>query len=100
MISSPAVQQNFRDQIFDVTKAISDEDGVLLSKQCTGRRYLEIIQRAQTEPLRMTDRTVQEKVKRLAGKLLDEFYEFLLTINGTKRKMILNNGFMIHLTIA
>ena len=76
MISSPAVQQNFRDQIFDVTKAISDEDGVLLSKQCTGRRYLEIIQRAQTEPLRMTDRSVQEKVKRLAGRLLDEFYEF------------------------
>lgn len=76
MVSSPAVQQNFKDQIFDVTKAISDEDGVLLSKQCTGRRYLEIIQRAQTEPLRMTDRTVQEKVKRLAGKLLDEFYEF------------------------
>lgn len=76
MISSPAVQQNFKDQIFDVTKAVSDEDGVLLSKQCTGRRYLEIIQRAQTEPLRMTDRSVQEKVKRLAGRLLDEFYEF------------------------
>lgn len=76
MISSPAVQQNFKDQIFDVTKAISDEDGVLLSKQCTGRRYLEIIQRAQAEPLRMTDRTVQEKVKRLADKLLSEFYEF------------------------
>jgi hypothetical protein len=76
MISSPAVQQNFKDQIFDVTKAISDEDGVLLSKQCTGRRYLEIIQRAQSEPLRMTDRTVQEKVKRLADKLLSEFYEF------------------------
>lgn len=76
MISSPAVQQNFKDQIFDVTKAISDEDGVLLSKQCTGRRYLEIIQRAQSEPLRMTDRTVQEKVKKLADKLLSEFYEF------------------------
>lgn len=76
MISSPAVQQNFKDQIFDVTKAISDEDGVLLSKQCTGRRYLEIIQRAQSEPLRMTDRSVQEKVKRMADKLLSEFYEF------------------------
>lgn len=76
MISSPAVQQNFKDQIFDVTKTISDEDGVLLSKQCTGRRYLDIIQRAQTEPLKMTDRTVQEKVKRLADKLLSEFYEF------------------------
>jgi len=76
MISSPAVQQNFKDQIFDVTKAISDEDGILLSKQCTGRRYLEIIQRAQAEPLRMTDRSAQEKVKRLADKLLSEFYEF------------------------
>lgn len=76
MVSSPAVQQNFKDQIFDVTKAIPDEDGVILSKQCTGRRYLEIIQRAQSEPLRMTDRVVQEKVKRMADKLLSEFYEF------------------------
>jgi superfamily II DNA or RNA helicase len=76
MIASPAVKQNFKDQIFDVTKAISDEDGVLLSKQCTGRRYLETIQRAQSEPLRMTDRGVQEKVKRMADKLLGEFYEF------------------------
>ena len=99
MISSPAVQQNFKDQIFDVTKAVPDEDGVILSKQCTGRRYLEIIQRASSEPLRMTDRGVQEKVKRMADKLLSEFYEFygyeeianLITNQETKYKQSSND---------
>jgi superfamily II DNA or RNA helicase len=78
MLANPAVQDNFKNEIFSVSddKLYQDPEGLLLSKQCTGRRYLEIIQRAQSEPLRLTDATVREKVKRMANSLLSEFYEF------------------------
>jgi superfamily II DNA or RNA helicase len=78
MLANPAVQDNFRNEIFSVSddKLYQDPDGLILSKQCTGRRYLEIIQRAQSEPLRLTDATVKDKVRRMAKSILDEFYEF------------------------
>jgi superfamily II DNA or RNA helicase len=78
MLANPAVQDNFKNEIFSVSddKLYQDPDGLLLSKQCTGRRYLEIIQRAQSEPLRLTDATVREKIRRMANSLLSEFYEF------------------------
>ena len=78
MLANPAVQDNFRNEIFSVSddKLYQDPDGLLLSKQCTGRRYLEIIQRAQSEPLRLTDATVKDKVRRMAKGILEEFYEF------------------------
>lgn len=78
MLANPAVQDNFRNEIFSVSddKLYQDPEGLLLSKQCTGRRYLEIIQRAQSEPLRLTDATVRERVRRMANSLLSEFYEF------------------------
>lgn len=76
VIANPSVQDNFKSQIFDLSKISIDPDGLLLSKQCTGRRYLEIIQRAQAEPLRLTDRASREKVMRLSERILSEFYEF------------------------
>lgn len=78
MLANPAVQDNFKNEIFSVSddKLYQDPDGLLFSKQCTGRRYLEIIQRAQSEPLRLTDANVREKVKRMANSILSEFYEF------------------------
>ena len=78
MLANPAVQDNFRNEIFSVSddKLYQDPEGLLLSKQCTGRRYLEIIQRAQSEPLRLTDASVREKIKRMANSVLSEFYEF------------------------
>jgi len=78
MLANPAVQDNFKNEIFSVSddKLYQDPDGLLLSKQCTGRRYLEIIQRAQAEPLKLTDATVRERVKRMANSILSEFYEF------------------------
>lgn len=78
MLANPAVQDNFRNEIFSVSddKLYQDPEGLLLSKQCTGRRYLEIIQRAQSEPLKLTDATVREKVRRMANSVLSEFYEF------------------------
>jgi hypothetical protein len=78
MLANPAVQDNFRSEIFSVSddKLYQDPEGLLLSKQCTGRRYLEIIQRAQSEPLRLTDAAVRDKIRRMANSLLSEFYEF------------------------
>lgn len=78
MLANPAVQDNFRNEIFSVSddKLYQDPEGLLLSKQCTGRRYLEIVQRAQSEPLQLTDATVKEKVRRMANSILSEFYEF------------------------
>lgn len=76
MLANPSVQNNFKNEIFSVDKLNQDADGLLLSKQCTGRRYLEIIQRAQSEPLRMTDQNSKIKVMNLASRILGEFYEF------------------------
>jgi superfamily II DNA or RNA helicase len=78
MLANPSVQDNFKNEIFSVSddKLYQDPDGLLLSKQCTGRRYLEIIQRAQSEPLRLTDSSVRDKIRRMADSLLREFYEF------------------------
>ena len=78
MLANPAVQDNFKNEIFSVSddKLYQDPDGLLLSKQCTGRRYLEIIQRAWAEPLRLTDSATRDKIRRMADSLLREFYEF------------------------
>ena len=76
VLANPSIQQNFKDQIFDISRVKIDEDGLLLSKQCTGRRYLDIIQRAQNEPLRLSDKTTQARVMNIASKVINEFYEF------------------------
>lgn len=76
VLANPAIQENFKAQIFDISRVSVDPDGLLLSKQCTGRRYLDMIQRAQGESLRYTDRASQQKVMNLANKVIGEFYEF------------------------
>lgn len=76
VMANPAVQENFRNQIFDISRVTVDPDGLLLSKQCTGRRYLDILQRAQSQPLQWTDKTQREKLMRMANRILSEFYEF------------------------
>jgi hypothetical protein len=48
-----------------------------MSKQCTGRRYLDIIERSQSESLRYTDKPSQQRVMTLANKIISEFYEFI-----------------------
>jgi len=75
VVANPAIQENFKNQIFDVSK-ITVDDGVVLSKQCTGKRYLDMLQRAQSEPLRLTDRTSQQRITSLVSKIVKEFYEF------------------------
>jgi hypothetical protein len=76
VIANPAVQDNFKSQIFDISRVSVDADGLLLSKQCTGRRYLDILQRAQAQPLKWTDQAQREKLMSMASRILNEFYEF------------------------
>ncbi len=76
VLANPPVQDNFKKEIFNVDKLKQDPDGLFLSKQCTGRRYLEIVQRAQAEPIRLTDAVSREKVNNLANRIFGEFYEF------------------------
>lgn len=76
VLANPSIQENFKSQIFDMSRVSIDPDGLLLSKQCTGRRYLDMIQRSQSESLRYTDRASQQRVANLANKIIGEFYEF------------------------
>lgn len=76
VLANPAIQENFKAQIFDISRVSVDPDGLLLSKQCTGRRYLDMIQRSQGESLRLTDRVSQQRVVNLANKIIGEFYDF------------------------
>jgi len=76
VIANPSVQENFKTQIFDITRVSVDADGILLSKQCTGRKYLDIIQRSQKEPLLYTDKASKQRIVKLSEKLINEFYEF------------------------
>jgi superfamily II DNA or RNA helicase len=75
VLANPAVQDNFKNQIFNISK-VSVDNGILQSKQCTGRRYLDMILRVQNEPMRWTDPQVREKISKISDKLIKEFYEF------------------------
>jgi len=70
VMANPSVQDNFKTQIFDISRVSIDPDGLVLSKQCTGRRYLDMIQRSQVETLRFTDKRVQQRITTLANKLI------------------------------
>jgi len=76
VLANPAIQENFKSQIFSVSKVSSDPEGLVLSKQCTGRRYLDMLQRSQAQPLQFTDKASQERIMGMASKLISEFYEF------------------------
>jgi type I site-specific restriction endonuclease len=76
VLANPSIQENFKNQIFDISRVTLDPDGLLLSKQCTGRRYLDMLQRTSAEPMRYTDKTSQTKIMNQASKLISEFYEF------------------------
>jgi hypothetical protein len=75
VLASAAVQENFKTQIFDVLRVKSD-NGILMSQQCTGRRYLEMLERAQTEGLRWENPESREKLNSIVQTMIDDFYEF------------------------
>jgi len=76
ILANPAVQENFKTQIFNMSKVTIDPDGILLSKQCTGRRYLDMLLRIQSEPLKWTDKATKERMDNIAQNIIKEFYEF------------------------
>lgn len=76
VLANPSIQENFKNQIFDVSRVNISPDGLLTSKQCTGRRYLDILQRGQRQPLKVSTRDQQESIMIRAGKIISEFYEF------------------------
>jgi hypothetical protein len=76
VLANPSVVENFKSEIFNVNRLDPDPSGVLLSKQCTGRRYLEIIQRATAEPVRITDVNSKKTLRDTAARVFGEFYEF------------------------
>lgn len=76
IVASAAVQENFRDQIFDMSRVKVTEGGLLESKQCTGRRYLEMLQRIEQEPKNWSNAEVRDRLERTADRIISEFYEF------------------------
>ena len=78
VIASAAVQENFRTQIFDMNRVNVDIiAGTLESKQCTGRRYLDMMMRIETEPKNWNNPDTRDKLQMYANRMIGEFYEFM-----------------------
>lgn len=78
VIASAAVQENFRTQLFDMSRVGIDViAGTLESKQCTGRRYLDMLMRIESEPKNWNNPDIRDKLERTADRIIDEFYEFM-----------------------
>jgi hypothetical protein len=78
VVASSAVQENFRRQLFDMSRVNLDiTSGILESKQCTGRRYLDMLLRIENEPKNWNNPDTLDKLERTADRIIDEFYEFM-----------------------
>jgi hypothetical protein len=78
VVASAAVQDNFRNELFQMKRVKIDEvAGTLESKQCTGRRYLDMLLRMESEPANWNNPRIRDKLERTADKIIDEFYEFI-----------------------
>ena len=77
VVASRAVQENFRTQIFDMSRVNLDKSkDTLSSKQCTGRRYLDMLLRIESEPKNWANPEVVARLEKIADRVIDEFYEF------------------------
>ena len=77
VVASRAVQENFRTQIFDMTRVYLDKaSDTLSSKQCTGRRYLDMLLRIEAEPKNWANPDTRSRLEKTADRIIDEFYEF------------------------
>jgi hypothetical protein len=78
VVASAAVQDNFQVQLFDMSRVNIDVvAGTLESKQCTGRRYLDMLLRIENEPKNWNNPDTRDKLDRISKKIIDEFYEFM-----------------------
>lgn len=77
VVASRAVQENFRTQIFDMSRVHLDEKThMLTSKQCTGRRYLDMLQRIESEPKNWANPEIVSRLESISDRIIKEFYEF------------------------
>jgi hypothetical protein len=82
VITSPAVQDNFQSELFRMDRVYLNKDANnnvtgLLSQQCTGRRYLDMLLRIQPDLNNWENPVVRERLDRTADRILNEFYEFM-----------------------
>jgi hypothetical protein len=78
LVASAAVQNNFHKELFELNRVTIDTvAGTLESKQCTGRRYLDMLLRIESEPKNWNNPTIRAKLQDTANKIIDEFYEFM-----------------------
>jgi hypothetical protein len=77
VVASRAVQENFRTQIFDMSRVNLDTvSNTLSSKQCTGRRYLDMLLRIESEPKNWANPEIVSRLETTSDRIIDEFYEF------------------------
>lgn len=77
VVASAAVQDNFQKELFEMNRVKIDEvAGTMESKQCTGRRYLDMLLRIESEPRNWNNPDIRDKLQRTADKIIGEFYEF------------------------
>ena len=77
IVASAAVQDNFQTQLFDMSRVNIDTiAGTLESKQCTGRRYLDMLMRIESEPKNWNNPEIRAKLERTSSLIIKEFYEF------------------------
>jgi superfamily II DNA or RNA helicase len=77
VIASRAVQENFRTQIFDMSRVNLDKiSDTLSSKQCTGRRYLDMLLRIEAEPKNWANPEIRSRLETTADRIIKEHYEF------------------------
>jgi hypothetical protein len=78
VVAGPAVQSNFKTEIFDINRVSLDKTQTLLSsKQCTGRRYLDMLMRIESEPKQWNVPETRMRLGTLVDRILNEFYEFI-----------------------
>lgn len=77
VVASAAVESNFRTQLFEMNRVNIDVvAGTLESKQCTGRRYLDMLLRIENEPKNWANPDVRDRLQTTANRIISEFYEF------------------------
>ena len=76
IVASAAVQETFRDQLFDMSRVKVNSAGLLESKQCTGRRYLEMLQRIEQDPKNWAEAQTRDRLEKIADRMISEFYDF------------------------
>ena len=77
VVAGPAVQSNFKTEIFDINRVSLDKTQTLLSsKQCTGRRYLDMLLRIEADPKQWNVPDTRLRLGTLADRIIGEFYEF------------------------